>query len=131
MASNLELLRALTERLTLGNLMAEGGVVISGDGRAFPLVGLLKDDKVAVLRTKMDPGMTVESHNHPDSIEILVVVGGALMVGLGSNNHSLTIGDSITLHPGDVHRAYTTGGADLICITVPPANEYPDVTDKQ
>lgn len=68
------------------------------------------------------PGHSTVAHWHRAAEEIYLVTAGAGRVRVGEEEREIRAGDAIVIPPGEVHRLWNTGEADLVvaCASSPP-----------
>ena len=100
--------------------------------------GLYKEDNVAVQRTFLSKGATIELHSHEEKEYILVYKGAFKLLAdedlkclkdgeptIG-NNCVLKSGDGVFLKSYQPHGMISLEDTWVICVTIPAAKEYPD-----
>lgn len=68
------------------------------------------------------PGESTAAHHHREAEEIYLVTAGEGRVRVGEEERDVRAGDAIVIPPGEVHRLWNTGEADLVvaCASSPP-----------
>jgi quercetin dioxygenase-like cupin family protein len=129
--SNLDKLRELTPRLStlkkdaipdldpyLVQYSARPGMVIAK--------GLLKKKEVSVLEAELKEGGFVENHNH-NCHEWVIVCKGEITVIDDKGTNTYKVGQCWYGAPGVAHKTIANVDSDVIGITVPMEEAYPNV----
>ena len=90
----------------------------------FPL---LNNDKIAIQRAFISKGTYFGEHKHEDSVEIFVIFKGEFKLLVGDNEEILEIGDCARVEKNTLHDGYAIDNTEMICITVPSEEGYPNV----
>jgi len=129
MSKSLEELKVLTEKVKLIDF-----AVNSGNSNVMPYdfgngmcvgVGLLKSDLVAVQQIFLAKGTTFPEHSHK-SHELGIVYKGEVEVFCNSEKVTYGPGDFMYFPPGILHTGVALSDSEMIFITVPPDEAYPD-----
>ena len=96
--------------------------VAPGIGHA---VGLMKEDKIAVAKTKISPGSIFRKHSH-NEWEMLLVYDGEIEIHLEGKIIKLKPMQSYYLLPKTPHAVTTEVGAELLSITIPGSVDWPE-----
>lgn len=92
-------------------------------------VGLFKTKEVAILVATFDADSTHRSHFHNEK-EILILIEGQAEVVVNNGIQYLQKGDSITIEPGTAHEINFPVRSEMISITIPASEDYPNVDRK-
>lgn len=88
-------------------------------------VGLFKTKEVGIMISYVEPESVHQSHFHKEK-EILILIEGCAKVLI---EHSVTLlekGGSVTILPGQAHEIHFITKSEMISITIPASEDYPD-----
>lgn len=75
----------------------------------------------------VEPGKSIEPHEHSDIEEVYYILGGVGKIQVGSEEREVSEGDAIYIPPGELHSLANTGTHPLrfICLGVatPPTKD--------
>jgi quercetin dioxygenase-like cupin family protein len=121
----------MRELLDTGAEMPHGQVQFGEGGGDAVSLGLLKNEHTAVAYTFIPPEKTFDTHRH-EQREYLIVVTGMITINDpdGLRGSRLLVGDYVVFDPNVPH-GVTAGpeGADLIVVTIPPDEGFPDARE--
>ena len=92
-------------------------------------VGLLNIKEIAVQMATMPAGSVLPGHLHPDSIEVFVIVSGALQVEYQGLTKVYRRGEVTMLPPQTVHMVSAIEDTWMLAVTMPAIEGYPDVAE--
>jgi quercetin dioxygenase-like cupin family protein len=91
-------------------------------------IGLWHDKKSAVQYAVIGPETVLQNHRH-DETEILILVKGDFRLRFDTHNLHAIQGVPITILPNTPHTAISDTGCEIIAITIPASEAYPNSKD--
>ena len=91
------------------------------------IIGLLKNDSVAVSYAIIPGGTSGKLHFHEQEAEWIIVTSGVLVFHGKYGEKRLVSGDYMYVRAGEPHSLRAEeGDVEVIAVTIPPSGEYPD-----
>lgn len=88
-------------------------------------VGVFKTREVGIMISYVDPDSIHQSHFHNEK-EILILIEGCAEVLIEHSVILLEKGGSITILPGQAHEIHFITKSEMISITIPASEDYPN-----
>lgn len=126
---NLVVLKKLTESLKFEDIVYENKppetIELEMDSGTSYMVGLFKNEIVAVARNYASAGCQFPEHDH-EQWELLIVYSGEMHLAIGGKKRILKPKNFYYMNPGDVHSAYFPKETWFLAITMPAADSWPE-----
>ena len=133
MCESLNKVRALTEQLTgAPDLKTFETLRTPGYTEHRVTNGTMKShtihtaDEVAICRTYLKKGNTMENHQHPGSVELIIVISGEITVVTPTSIHNLKPEQYVKLEKGITHYVHAVRDACCMAITIPRDDGFPE-----
>jgi mannose-6-phosphate isomerase-like protein (cupin superfamily) len=94
------------------------------DGKIV-MTGLLKTKDIAVSHVIATANSWVEPHNH-DEWECFIIYRGVMVLDVDGKYVELGVGDMYKIGPNISHDASWPEETEMICITIPASNSFPE-----
>ena len=83
-------------------------------------------DEVAIAKTKITKGSILETHKHPNSVELIFMLKGKMKIVVNGSIYFLKEHEHLKIDKGVNHFAHATEDACFMAITIPKDDGFPE-----